>query len=487
LAWTQWVKKPCFSIHYIFLTKENIYILCWGDPVVRPNLSVVKPIHVVLSISISVLATVASDSSAQDIEFVSMFGEFGDQTGQFNRPTAVAVDNLGQIFIAERNNHRFQICDYLGNCAEFGKRGPGQGEFGDPQGIEVDDQGRVLVAETELNNRVQILDQRGNWIDYIYGFVGPAGLTVDSQSRIIVSEVNGNRVQVCSYEGNCSSFGNSGSTLGKFDFPRGVAVDKQGRILVADWGNHRIQICDYQGDCLEFGSFGTQPGQFYNPAGVAVDSLNRIIVADRDNHRIQVCDHLGDCKVYGSFGSGPGEFSRPVGIVVDSKDRIIIAERDNNRVQILQITDTGHDFLINPGLNDAWFNPATTGQGFLITVFENRKEMFLAWFTYDIERPPEDVNAILGDPGHRWLTAQGTYERDKANLTIFVTEGGVFDASEPVADTNAAGDGTMTIEFADCTEGLVEYEITSLGISGQIPIERITPDNVALCETLARP
>lgn len=192
-------------------------------------------------------------------------------------------------------------------------------------------------------------------------------------------------------------------------------------------------------------------------------------------------------RINGFFGTGPGEFSRPLGIDVDSEERIIVAERDNSRVQILQIMDPGDDFLINPGLNDAWFNPATNGQGFLITVFVDRKEVFLAWFTYDIDRPPEDVTAMLGEPGHRWLTAQGTYEGDTANLTIFVTEGGVFDASEPVAETDPAGDGTMTVEFADCTEGFVKYEITSLGISGEIPIERITPDNVALCEALASP
>jgi hypothetical protein len=120
----------------------------------------------------------------------------------------------------------------------------------------------------------------------------------------------------------------------------------------------------------------------------------------------------------------------------------------------------GQDFQINSGLNDAWFNLATNGQGFLITVFPDRKEMFLAWFTFDTE--------------------QG----DMANLTIFVTEGGVFDAVEPVAETDPAGDGTITIEFADCTEGIVKYEIASLGISGEIPIQRITPDNVPLCEAL---
>ena len=144
-------------------------------------------------------------------------------------------------------------------------------------------------------------------------------------------------------------------------------------------------------------------------------------------------------------------------------------------------------FTINAGLNDAWYNPATNGQGFLISVFPDRREMFVAWFTFDTERPPEDVTAFLGEPGHRWLTAQGPYDGDTANLTIFVTEGGVFDAAEPVATTDLAGDGTLTLEFADCTEGLVNYEITSLGISGEIPIERITPDNVALCETLGSP
>jgi hypothetical protein len=43
----------------------------------------------------------------------------------------------------------------------------------------------------------------------------------------------------------------------------------------------------------------------------------------------------------------------------------------------------------------------------------------------------------------------------------------------------------MTLEFADCTKGLVNYEITSLGISGEIPIQRIAQDNVGLCEMLS--
>ncbi len=143
------------------------------------------------------------------------------------------------------------------------------------------------------------------------------------------------------------------------------------------------------------------------------------------------------------------------------------------------------NFRINAGLNDAWYNPATSGQGLLIAVFPVIRQVFVAWFTYDTERPPEDVTALLGEPGHRWLTAQGPYEGDTANLTLFVTSGGVFDAAEPAASTDPAGDGTLTIEFADCTAALVTYEITSLGLSGSFPIERVSGDNVSICESLA--
>ena len=142
------------------------------------------------------------------------------------------------------------------------------------------------------------------------------------------------------------------------------------------------------------------------------------------------------------------------------------------------------NFQINAGLNDAWLNPATDGQGLLIAVFPVRKKMFVAWFTYDTERPPQDVTAQLGEPGHRWLTAQGSYDGNLADLTVYVTSGGVFDAAEPAASRDPAGDGSMQIEFAGCNEAMVTYEITSLARSGQFPIERIVLDNVPLCESL---
>ena len=141
-----------------------------------------------------------------------------------------------------------------------------------------------------------------------------------------------------------------------------------------------------------------------------------------------------------------------------------------------------NDFLINPGLNDAWYYPVTDGQGFLIVVYPLREEIFIAWFTYDTVRPDDSVTAMLGEPGHRWLTAQGTYAGNKATLNIIVSEGGVFDAGTPAPIPRL--DGTIVLEFSDCTAGTITYDIPSVDRQGVIPIKRITPDNVALCEAL---
>jgi hypothetical protein len=183
--------------------------------------------------------------------------------------------------------------------------------------------------------------------------------------------------------------------------------------------------------------------------------------------------------------SGSGIYKMTVPLPMQPLGSAVLQVTHGSYVSCADITlSEGEPFVINAGLNDAWYFPGTAGQGFLIIVFPDIQQMFLAWFTFDTERPPEDVTAFLGEPGHRWLTAQGPYDGDTATLTILVTEGGVFDASSPAASTDPAGDGTISIEFTDCTEGLVNYEITSLGISGEIPIQRISLDNVILCVSL---
>jgi len=140
-------------------------------------------------------------------------------------------------------------------------------------------------------------------------------------------------------------------------------------------------------------------------------------------------------------------------------------------------------FQINAGLNDAWYNPLTDGQGFFVTVYPDAGLVFLSWFTYDTTLPPEDATANLGDPGHRWMTAVGTFAGNQAVMNVTFTSNGLFDTSTEVVNSSE-GEGTIVLTFSDCLSGTVEYDISSINQTGTVPIERIVNDNVALCEML---
>jgi hypothetical protein len=138
-------------------------------------------------------------------------------------------------------------------------------------------------------------------------------------------------------------------------------------------------------------------------------------------------------------------------------------------------------FEINVGLNDAWYNPKTDGQGFFITVFPELGVVSLSWFTYDTELPAADTSSNLGDAGHRWLNALGEIDGNQSVMEISVSSGGLFDA--PTV-TQEVIDGSITLTFDSCNSATVAYAIPSIGRSSSVPIQRVANDNVALCEAL---
>jgi hypothetical protein len=143
-------------------------------------------------------------------------------------------------------------------------------------------------------------------------------------------------------------------------------------------------------------------------------------------------------------------------------------------------------FKLNTGLNDAWYNPATDGQGFFISVFPDKGIVSLAWFTYDTELPPDDAQANLGDPGHRWMTGVGPITGNQVLMNIEMTSGGLFDTATEIERTDPPGsDGTLLLTFENCESGTVKYDITSINQTGTVPIQRVANDNVALCEALS--
>ena len=172
--------------------------------------------------------------------------------------------------------------------------------------------------------------------------------------------------------------------------------------------------------------------------------------------------------------AGAGTYS--VGLTVTDND----GAQDNSLKSVTVTDPQQNSFLINIGMTDAWFSPVTDGQGFFIIAWGGIKFMFLSWFTFDTELPPEEVIALLGAPEQRWLTAQGPYDGDTATLEVFISSDGTFNSADP--EVTNVQDGTITITWTSCNSGILTYNIPSLGLSGQVPIERIVLANVPLCE-----
>ena len=141
----------------------------------------------------------------------------------------------------------------------------------------------------------------------------------------------------------------------------------------------------------------------------------------------------------------------------------------------------GTDVYIDPVLSGGWYDPETSGQGFFLDVLGHERALFLGWFTYDLERPHGSVSAMMGDPGHRWLTAFGSFASASASLDLEVTTGGVFN-QEGAVDQSV--NGSIELQIFDCDTGQIEYDLGTAGAEGVIPIQRISSLNSRPCKTL---
>jgi hypothetical protein len=122
--------------------------------------------------------------------------------------------------------------------------------------------------------------------------------------------------------------------------------------------------------------------------------------------------------------------------------------------------------LVNYGVNGGWFEPATSGQGLVFELTPSSNQLAAYWFTYPVEGGTRE-----------WYLAVGDISGDSAEFTVYQTSNGVFDQASMV-ETNAVG--SAQVNFSSCTQASWDYQIDTLGINGEIPLQRIAPDD--LCE-----
>ncbi|MFY9908088.1 MAG: 6-bladed beta-propeller [Terriglobales bacterium] len=129
--------------------------------------------------------------------------------GDFSKPTNVAVDKDGNLFVTDTLNNRVEVFDADGVFVRaFGKNGDGPGDFARPKGIAVDCDGHVWVADA-MTNRLQVFTAEGDLRLVLGGFGSLPGqfkdltaVTIDKKNRVFTSEQFEGRVQMFRYTTN---------------------------------------------------------------------------------------------------------------------------------------------------------------------------------------------------------------------------------------------------------------------------------------------
>ena len=129
-----------------------------------------------------------------------------DDPGTLSKPSNVAVDKEGLIYISDTMNNRIQIFDADGQFVSmFGRSGDGPGFFARPKGVSIDTDGHIWVADA-YQNRVQVYDKEGHLLAF-FGvggalpgqFGNPSGLFLDKANRVFVTEQLEGRLQIFQY------------------------------------------------------------------------------------------------------------------------------------------------------------------------------------------------------------------------------------------------------------------------------------------------
>jgi streptogramin lyase len=123
-------------------------------------------------------------------------GVAGDGPDTFNRPSGVAVAANGDIFVSDGHggdsNARIVRFSKDGKfIAAWGKKGKGPGEFDTLHGIALDSKGRVFVVDRG-NNRIEIFDQNGKFLDQWTQFSNPSGIFIDNKDVMYVADDTSN-------------------------------------------------------------------------------------------------------------------------------------------------------------------------------------------------------------------------------------------------------------------------------------------------------
>jgi sugar lactone lactonase YvrE len=309
---------------------------------------------------------------------------------QINSPYGLAIDDAGNVFIADVASHVVRRVDPSGiittiagtGVAGFaGDGGPAlAATLNSPAGLAFDDEKNLLVVDMH-NHAVRSIDAAGIITTVagtgVPGSAGDGGLAVAAQmnapSRVIpvagtllISEYFGNRIRRVDPSGVITTLAGDGSMLTSGDggpahragvvHPSGIALDHAGNLYVAqsdDGINSRIRMIDQSGTITtfaggDFAGFGGDGGlaikaRLRDPTDVLVEPSGAVLIADYRNCCIRRVDPAGVIRIivgtghYGFDGNGgPARRARltfPVALALTPSGDLLFSDHENHRIR----------------------------------------------------------------------------------------------------------------------------------------------------------
>lgn len=300
-----------------------------------------------------------------------------DSLPSFYSPAGIAVDAAGNVYVADYGNDMIRkitpqgvVSTLAGSGVQGNVNGTGEdASFNRPSGVAVDANGNVYVADAG-NSLIREVSPVGVVTTIAGGdttgavngpgssatFNYPTGLALDASGNLYVADAGNNVIRLISKAGVVSTFaGSITDTTALFNNPTGVALDANNNVYVAGYINNNILQINQAGAINIFAGTGA-PGAlngpaasatFYYPSGVAVDATGNIYVADEVNNLIRKIAVNGTVSTLAGNGTAgaadstgtAASFNGPAGLAVDAAGNVYVADANNNLIR--KITPAG--------------------------------------------------------------------------------------------------------------------------------------------------